>query len=131
MLHPLTALVTCVALVMYFALEGWVGWARGKYGIVAPATTGNPDFERIFRIHQNTLESLAMFLPALWMFSAFVSPQWASALGVLWIVGRLVYARGYAIEAKRRGLGFTIAAFAAVVLVLGAGIGAVMKLVAG
>ena len=66
MLHPLTAIVTCLALAPYFAFSWKVGRARAKYKIAAPATVGHPDFERIFRVHQNTLENLMIFLPGLW-----------------------------------------------------------------
>lgn len=44
-----------------------------------PATTGvSEDFDRIFRVQANTLEQVVMFLPALWVFALFVSPQIAS-----------------------------------------------------
>ena len=61
------ALVTVLALIEYMILGVMVGQARGRYKIEAPATTGDPMFERYFRVHQNTLESLIVFLPALWI----------------------------------------------------------------
>jgi glutathione S-transferase len=128
MLHPLTAIVTCLALALYFVFTAKVGAARGKYKVSAPATSGNPDFERIFRVQQNTLENLIMFVPGLWMFSSLVSPQWGAGIGLVWIAGRIVYAKSYYAKAEMRGPGFGITMFATVVLVIGALIGAGMKL---
>jgi glutathione S-transferase len=128
--HPLTAVVTCLALLLYFIFTWKVGAARGKYKVNAPATTGNPDFERVFRVQQNTLENLILFLPGLWMFSAFVSPQWGAGIGLVWIAGRIFYARSYYAAAEMRGPGFGITMFASTVLVIGALVGAGMKLAA-
>jgi glutathione S-transferase len=128
MLHPLTAIVTCLALLLYFAFTWKVSTARAKYKIAAPAIIGNPDFERVFRVQQNTLENLIIFLPGLWLFSWYVSPQWASGIGLAWIVGRILFAKGYYDAAGRRGTGFAISMSASVVLVIGALIGAGMKL---
>ncbi len=131
MLHPLPALVVCLALILYFVLAGQVGWARGKFNVAAPAITGHPEFERIFRVQQNTLESLIMFLPGMWLFSQYVSGVWAAAIGALWLIGRILYAVAYRADAARRGPGFGISALASAVLVLGALVGAAMALVGG
>jgi glutathione S-transferase len=120
-MHPLVALVTVVAL-MLFAWQGLrVGSARSRFGVEAPATTGHPDFERHFRVHANTLEGLMLFLPSLWLFAIFLNDWIAAALGAVWIVGRIVYTIGYAQQASRRGLGFSIQALAGMALLLGAG----------
>ena len=87
----LTALVTCLAILIYFLIIIQVGKARATYGIKAPAISGNPDFERIFRVQMNTLEWMPIFLPALWLFAIYISDAIAAALGVVWIVGRIVY----------------------------------------
>src|SRR5579862_9673753 len=91
----LTAFVTCLAILMYFFFSFQVGKARGTYGIKAPAISGNPDFERVFRAHMNTLEWMPIFLPALWLFAVYIGDAIAAALGVIWIVGRIVYTTGY------------------------------------
>jgi glutathione S-transferase len=93
-MYNLTALVTCLALLMYFLFGFRVGKARGTYGINAPAISGNPDFERVFRAHMNTLEWMPIFLPALWLFAIYVSDAVAAALGIVWIVGRILYMTG-------------------------------------
>ena len=86
----LTALVTCLAILMYFLISFQVGKARATYGVKAPAISGNPDFERVFRVQMNTLEWMPIFLPALWLFAIYISDAIAAALGVIWIVGRIV-----------------------------------------
>ena len=75
------ALITLGVLVLLFVVAWGVGRARDKYNVKAPATTGDPAFERAFRVQMNTLENTVMFLPALWLFAAFVSEVWAAALG--------------------------------------------------
>ncbi|HNV85320.1 MAG TPA: MAPEG family protein [Arenimonas sp.] len=104
----ITALTTIViTIAMYF-----VGRARGKYQIKAPAITGHPDFERAFRAHQNTLEQAIMFLPLLWLASIYCNEQYAAYLGYAWLLGRLWYVFGYIAEAGKRSMGFTIGAIA-------------------
>ena len=114
-----TALITVLSLLVYWATIALVGRARGKYKISAPAVTGNPDFERVFRVQQNTLESLIMHLPAMWLFAVYVSDLWASILGAAWIAGRVLYAQGYITEAKKRGPGMMISFVATSALLLG------------
>jgi uncharacterized membrane protein YecN with MAPEG domain len=103
---PFVAIVTVLALLQFFWLSLQVGRARGRYGVAAPATSGNEVFERHFRVHMNTLEQLVMFLPALWIFAAYISPLWAAALGVVFILGRAIYAMSYVRDPKTRSLGF-------------------------
>jgi len=124
----LTALVTCLAIAVYFLIGYRVGQARGIYGVKAPATTGHPDFERIFRIQMNTLEWLPIFLPALWLFAIYVSDAIAAALGIVWIAGRVLYMTGYAEAANKRGRGFAVQAAAATALWLGATVGILWRI---
>jgi len=128
MLHPLTAIVLCLALALYVVVTINVGRARARYKVEAPATTGDPAFERAFRVQQNTLESLVIFVPVLWMFSVLVSPLWGAAAGAVWILGRALYAQAYYADAARRGPGFIIAYAATGVLLIGAFGGAVTAL---
>jgi glutathione S-transferase len=97
-----------------------VGKARATFDIKAPAISGNPDFERVFRVQMNTLEWLPIFLPSLWLFAIYVSDPIAAALGLVWIAGRIVYLTGYSQAANKRGLGFGIQTGAAIVLWIGA-----------
>ena len=114
-----TAVIAMLALIQYTYFGFRVGQARGKYGISAPATTGNADFERAFRVHQNSLEQLVVFIPALFTFSHYVNPLWAQVVGVIYIIGRFVFAQGYMVDAKKRGPGFGITFLSNVVLVIG------------
>jgi glutathione S-transferase len=115
--------VTLLALIMYFWVTGKTGQARMKHGVKAPATTGAPEFERAFRIQQNTLEQMMLFLPALWLFAALVSDVWAGLAGLLWVIGRILYALGYARAAEKRNAGFGIAILANLLLLVGALVG--------
>ena len=128
-MYHLTALVTCLALLIYFLTSVNVAKARATFGIKAPAITGNPDFERVFRVQMNTLEWLPIFLPALWLFAIYISDWVAAALGLAWIAGRILYMVGYSKAAARRGRGFAIQTSAAVVLWLGATAAIVWRLV--
>ena len=123
------AIVTVVALLQFFWFGWQVGVARGKYGIAAPATSGNEMFERVFRVHMNTLEQLVVFLPALWIFASFVSSLWAAILGAVFIVGRAIYAVTYVKDPKKRSAGFALTALPELALLIGILIWAVMALV--
>jgi glutathione S-transferase len=115
----LTAIVTCLALLLYVVLFARVATERAKYNVLAPATTGHPAFERAFRIQANTGEQLVIFLPSLWLFSLYIAPLWASVLGIVWIAGRIVYAISYNRDPQRRTFGFVVASLASAVLLLG------------
>ncbi len=121
--YHLVALVAILSLALYLYMSIRVGQARAKYGVAAPATSGHPDFDRVFRVHQNTLEGLILYLPSLYMFSTYVEPYIAAGLGALWIVGRYVYMEGYIEAPERRSAGFGIQALATLALLLGALIG--------
>jgi uncharacterized membrane protein YecN with MAPEG domain len=126
---PYLAIVTALALLEYMGISILVGRARGKYGIKAPATSGHPLFERTFRVHQNTLEQLIVFIPSLWLFGTYVSAGWGAGIGLLFIVGRIVYVRGYIADPEKRGPGFGLGFLANVVLLVGGLIGAILVLV--
>jgi len=112
-------IVTLLALLEYSILGMMVGRARAKYGVEAPATAGNPDFERYFRVHVNTLESLIVFIPAVWIFSLTVNYHFGVALGLLFVIARIIYASGYLNAPAKRAPG-AIATFAInAILVLG------------
>jgi len=124
--HSFVAIVTLLALLLYFYMGLRVGQGRSKYGVAAPAMTGNDDFERLVRIQANTLEWLPLFLPSLWLFSALWSDMVAAGVGVVWIIGRYLYMTGYAKAANARSTGFGIQALATAVLLFGSLIKAVM-----
>ena len=120
-IHPLVAIVTLLALLVYFYMSLRVSQGRTRFGVAAPATTGHPDFERLYRVQMNTLEWLPLFLVSLWLFAV----SWnldllTAAIGLIWIVGRILYLTGYARAAEARGLGFAIQGLATGVLLFGA-----------
>jgi glutathione S-transferase len=123
------ALVTVLSLLVYMWCTLRVGMARGKFGIEAPATTGNEIFERHYRVQQNSVEQLVVFLPALWIFGTLISAPIGAGVGSLFVVGRIVYALGYVADPKRRTAGFLMGYIANAVLVVGSLVGAVMALV--
>ena len=126
----LVSFVIALALLEYFVFGLLVGRARGTHNVPAPATSGHPVFDRTFRVHQNTLEQLAIFLPSIVIFAHVVDDRIAAGLGVVFIIGRALYFRGYVADASKRGTGFLIGALAQIALLLGALIGAGIKALA-
>jgi glutathione S-transferase len=122
-------LVAMLALLQFVFFGIKVGQARGKYGVKAPATTGNEIFERYNRVHQNTMEQLVVFIPALFAFAHLFGPVWAAGLGVVYIVGRFMYYASYIADPEKRGTGTMVTMLASLVLVLGSIVGAVLALV--
>ena len=122
------AIITALALIQVFAFALQVGQQRMKHGINAPAITGNPEFERAFRVHQNTIEQLIIFVPALWMFATYWRADIAAAIGLVFVAGRQVYRNAYMADPAKRSTGFGIGWMATIVLLVGALIGAVMAL---
>jgi len=124
----LPEMITCLSLFVYCWNFAKVGQARGKYAITAPAVTGSPDFERVFRVQQNMLEQLVVFLPALWLFCLTLSPLWGSAVGAIWIVGRIIYSVAYYGDAAKRAPGFLISISCSAILLIGGFIGSIEQL---
>ena len=118
--HALVAIVTLVSLLVYVWMIFGIGGARRRTGIDAPAMTGDPELERHLRVQANTVEWLVIYLPSLWLFAIYWNDLFAAAAGVVWIIGRILYALGYAADAKKRELGFIIQMLATAVLLFGA-----------
>jgi glutathione S-transferase len=114
-MYHLTALVTLLAILVYFYSSILVSRARGKFGVKLPAISGHPDFERVFRAQMNTLEWLPIY----------IGDGIAAGIGLVWVIGRILYVLGYARAVKDRGPGFAIQALAAIALWVGA-IGAIV-----
>ncbi len=121
-------IVTALAL-LQFIVFGFRSAARGpSYGVKAPAITGNEIFERHFRVQQNTLEQLIVFIPGIYLFSHYFNPLWAAALGVVYLIGRQIYAASYVKDPAKRGPGYGMTFLPIVVLIAGGLIGAVLRL---
>ncbi|WP_096595239.1 MAPEG family protein [Calothrix sp. NIES-2098] len=126
---PWTSLITALTLLLYFVVTINVGRARAKYKVPPPQMTGDPDFERVLRVQQNTLEQMIFFLPALWLFSFYVNPLWGAVIGAIWLVGRVAYAWGYYQAAEKRRIGFGISSLSGIALLLGSLVGIILSLV--
>jgi uncharacterized membrane protein YecN with MAPEG domain len=124
----LVAAVILLALIEFIVFSLLVGRARMRCNVQAPAITGHPIFERYFRVQQNTLEQLIVFVPSVWLFGLYVSPLWAAGLGVIFIVGRVLYLNGYVADPKKRSAGFGLSFLPNVILVIGALVGAILSL---
>jgi glutathione S-transferase len=133
----LTAIVTILVGILLLVITFRVGGMRGKHKIEAPAVTGHPEFERAYRVQLNTLEQLPIFLPALWLATAYIGAiswlefAWLPAvLGLIWIIGRFMYMQGYIADPAKRSTGFLVSGIAALLLIVIAIIGIVMTWIA-
>ena len=106
-----------------------VGSARARYKVAAPAVTGHPVFECYYRVQVNTLEQLIVFLPSIVLFARYINAWAAAALGVLFIIGRALYFRGYVQAPESRHAGFVLSAIPNVTLLSGALIGVIRAIV--
>ncbi|XP_068134195.1 leukotriene C4 synthase-like isoform X2 [Hyperolius riggenbachi] len=77
-------------------------WARRKYKISPPSTSGHPTFERIFRAQLNCTEYFPVFLSVLWVAGIFFHQGIAAICGLLYLYARYEYFHGYANSAQGR-----------------------------
>ena len=113
------AIVSVLLLLQVFWFAFQVGQARVRHGVKAPAMSGPPEFERANRAHQNTVEQLIVFLPAMWMFAYFGNPFVAAGCGAVFLVGRQIYRTSYVKDPSQRSAGFGIGALATGGVVIG------------
>jgi glutathione S-transferase len=128
----LTAIVTILAILVVLWTGFRVGGMRSKHKIEAPATTGHPEFDRAYRVQMNTVEQFIVFLPLLWLSNAYFQmfPYITGALGLVWIVGRIIYGLAYVANPSSRGLGFGITFLATIGLFITSMIGIVQAYIA-
>lgn len=112
----LTVLATVVALIVYVWISILVSRARSIYDVKAPATTGPEGFNRIFRVQQNTLEQLVLFLPSLWLTYVVTGSLWPAVLGFVWSIGRIIYTFSYTAAPEKRSLGFLLTILPSLIL---------------
>jgi glutathione S-transferase len=127
---PHTALAIVIALFVYFGLGIVVGQARAKWNVPAPMPTGHPEFDKRNRVHINTLEQLALFLPAIFLAAPVLGDMLTGALGLVWSIGRIVYARGYYADPGKRGPGFGLTFLPTLIMMIAAAYGAIAALIA-
>jgi len=114
---------------LYFGIS--VGGARGRYGVPAPATSGNEVFERYFRVQMNTLELIVVLLPAMALYGYYISSTWATGLGGVYLVGRFLYFFTYIKDPKKRTVGFSLSILPIMVMLVGGTGAAAMALFRG
>ena len=122
------AIVIIIAVFEYMVFTFLVGRARGRYNVKGPATTGHEVFERYFRVQQNTLETLVAFIPGISLFALFVDPNWAAWIGLVYVIGRLLYFRAYVADPAKRGPGFGLSLLSIATLLVGGLVGALRNL---
>lgn len=125
----LVAIVVLASLIQYTVFGALVGKARMTYKVEAPAVSGDPIFERYYRVHMNTLESLVLFLPSIFVFATYINAEIAAGLGVVFIIGRQMYLRSYVKDPKSRGAGYMLTFLPSTILALGGITGAIMSYV--
>jgi uncharacterized MAPEG superfamily protein len=121
-------LVILLALLQFIYFSARTGMAREKYGVNAPKTVGHETWERIYRVQQNTMEQLVIFIPGMLAFAYFVSPRWALVPGVLYLIGRQLYSYMYITDPKTRAPGVALSFFSNIALTIGALVGLVMRM---
>ena len=124
----MVAIITALALAQFVFFGILVGRMRGKHGVSAPEIVGDPEFMRMFRIHQNTMEQLVVFVPSLWIFAYYWDPNWGAGIGLIFIATRFVYYLDYLKDPKARGRGFGIGFVTIAVLLVGGAAGAIKTL---
>ena len=127
----LPALVTLLTVLLMFGTTWAVGRARTRYGIKAPAISGDPAFDRAYRVQMNTLEQTVMFLPLLWLAANYGFTGWAGIAGLVWLVGRIWYAVAYLNDPAKRGPGFGLGVLAQLALLIMAIVGIARAMMVG
>ncbi len=114
----LMGLMTILMLLTYLWTGIRVDPARKKYDVNYPATHGPDDFNRVYRAHVNTLEQLAMAVPAFWIFAEATHAKYAAVAALVWVIGRIIYVVAYSKQADTRSTGFMIGFVALAVAIL-------------
>jgi len=122
------ALIILLALVQYTWFSVRVGIARGKYGVKAPKTTGDEAWECLYRVQENTLEQLIIFIPGMVAFALYVRPTWVLVPGLLFLVGRQLYSYEYINKPESRTPGMALTLLANAALLAGGLTGVILKL---
>ena len=108
----LSASVTLLIVVFYMATVYRVAILRLKLAIKAPVFAGPPVFERACRVQMNTLEQMGILLPLLWIATLNQAPGGYAApiLSFIWLIGRVIYQRGYMAnpDSVVRGIGWAL-----------------------
>ena len=122
-------LVAALAVLQFLSFAALTGNARRVSGLKAPAITGHPTFECMYRVQMNTLELLVAFMPALFLAAKYWSPALVAGLGAVYLVGRVLYWRAYVTDPAKRGLGFILSMLPTILLAVLALIGVMLSMI--
>lgn len=122
------AIVIVISLLEFIGFSIQVGRMRAKYDCPAPAITGDPVFERYYRVQQNTMEQLVIFLPAITIYGYYGNPMIAAGVGLVFPISRLIYMQSYVADPNKRGRGFIPGFLATAFLLIGGLIAAVSNI---
>jgi glutathione S-transferase len=123
----LTAWATLAVLGVYFWTGVMAGVARARFKVAAPSMDGPLPFQSAQRVQANTLEQLPLVLAPLWLCATYLGDTWAAAGGLLWCLGRVLYALGYYRDPSKREAGFVIGMVACGALVAGSAVGLLLQ----
>ncbi|QNA90875.1 MAPEG family protein [Massilia sp. Dwa41.01b] len=121
-----TAWASLAALGVYFWTGVMAGLARVRHKVLAPSMDGPLPFQSAQRVQANTLEQLPLVLVPLWLCAWYLGDLWAAAGGLLWCLGRVLYALGYYRDPARRETGFVLGMVASALLICGTVVGLLM-----
>ncbi|MFK8029780.1 MAG: MAPEG family protein [Gammaproteobacteria bacterium] len=124
-----SAIITVLVVLQLLIFTMLVGKSRQATGVKAPAVSGDPVFERYFRVHQNSIETAVVMLPAMWVFNMYWDPRIGAGLGLVYLISRFMYLRGYVADPAKRGKGFGLGFVCTIILIVGGLIGAVMAVI--
>ncbi len=120
-------IIVILAVFQFFVFSFLVGQARSKYGIKAPAISGDENFERVFRVQMNTLEQLVCFVPAVLIASLYWPQTYIALIGCVYLVGRIIYRQGYIADPSKRSIGFLLTVIPTLILIIASLVGAVFR----
>ncbi len=116
----LTAAVTLLAALICLWTAILVARARRRNKLPPPAMIGAAEVERALRAQGNTVEQVVIFLPLLWVAALYFHMiGWlVPIIGLVWCIGRVIFALGYIADAEKRHIGFVISVFANITLAI-------------
>ncbi|QMW24312.1 MAPEG family protein [Sandaracinobacteroides saxicola] len=117
---PHTTLAIVFVLLVYFWTSMQVGKARAQHDVKAPASSGHPEFDKRYRVQMNTLETLVLLLPLLFLAAPVLGDLITALLALTYGVGRIIYARAYYRDPASRSAGFGISMLPVVVALVAA-----------
>lgn len=119
-------LIAALAVLQFIVFSFLVGRARIEHNVSAPAVQGNEQFERVFRVQMNTMEQLICFLPSLLLANVYWSDILVALVGLVYLIGRLIYRKTYITDPSQRTVGFLLTIVPTFVLLIAALIGALI-----